>query len=408
MDPASALKLFSDLFLYLSLAGLFAPSMKMALPLMGAAALASVSLLLYERNVKTLYRVLVLLPAACCLLLIRSLSDAFLLIPPLAYLCATALTGRSAVDREEFLAYFKPAACILLVAIPAGILFDRGSGRTLQNALPAAVILLVFALLLLRTLRHNPITRREPRSVLMNFALPLAAVLLAFLFLKLGLLSLLGNGLGFVYDKVLYPLILGLAYVIFGIIWVFQKVFLWLFRNRIEDSGTGFSANIGSQEAELGIAAGEGSDLVGKILTALGILLGAAILFFLFRAVIGRRAEQLAMEETDDRRNANAPEQKKPRPSIFAPRTPREQVRRYFKKTVQRAEDAGIAISDAYTSEKIVACAAQKFDREALFALRALYIRARYSYHEITKADAREAKRLFEEIKKSRVEEEKA
>ena len=401
MDPAVALKFLTDISIYLAFAGLVLPSAGAALPAFFAV-LSALGCYLVEEK-KPLLRALCFLPAAVVLIVyVRSLSAAILALPPFIYAAYAAWTGRVSTDRDEFSMYFKPVAAMLCVALLLGLFFDREGVLVLQNALPMTAVALFFGTILLRTLRHTESTRREPRFILVNLAAPVGALIAAFVLYQAGFLTALGAGLSFFYEKVVYPLLLGLAYAIYGVIWVFQKGFEFLFRSRIKEPAEEEPAFLGELGGEApSLDAGEGSPLVDQILTALLILIGLALIILLFRRMLGSRAARSASSGAEERGRANSAKAQPRGFSPFAPRQPEELVRRLFQKLMLKARAGGGVLTPTMTSERICGIAGEVYtDAEAIHAFRALYLAARYG-GVIEKSDLKHARTLYDRILKS-------
>ncbi|MBQ2770130.1 MAG: DUF4129 domain-containing protein [Clostridia bacterium] len=403
MDPSVILKILADLCLYFGVAGLILPAGEAlpALCIMGVVGAAQA--LLQERQVRPLFRALALTPLLGVLFFVRSGQLAFLILPPTVYVAVLCYTGRVALSREQFLGYFRPIILFLAAALLLLLLFAR-EGKAMANALPFAAAGFLFGAMLLRTLRHVRTTRRHPRFIFINLGIPLLLTLLAFLLAKLGLAGALKDGFGFVYQSLIMPLLLGLSYVIFGVVFLFQKL-LSLFESKESASAAQFEANLGALESELGVMAGESSELVGKILVAMGILFGLVLLYFLFRSMLGERLEKPIAEDAGSVSRTLSPDRPKERKKLLAPRTPEEQVRRYFKKILQLSREAGITYLRSDTSERAAKRASAVFDPKGMEELRSLYIRARYSPKGVSREEVRQARGIYEALKKARKQE---
>ena len=404
MDPSVVLKIFTDLCLYFAVAGLILPAGEAAPALLIIGVAGAAQVVLYERGIKKLYRLLALLPMAAALIFVRSGQLAFLILPAMAYVAILCYTGRVALSRERFLGYFKPISIFLGAAIALLLIFAP-EGKAMANALPFMIAGFLLGVMLLRTLRHARTTRRHRRFIFINLGLPLLVALLAFLLARAGFAGVLGGGLGLFYRTLIMPLLMGVAYLFSLIMFLVQKVLSLFAREDVVRSAR-FEANLDAMEAELGVIAGESSELVGNILIALGILFGLLLLFFLFRAMLGEQMEKpIAEDPAGTLGRVDPPDRPRARKNPFVPRTPEEQVRRCFKKLLQQSREAGVTFLISDTSERAAKRASAVFEPERMNELRNLYIRARYSPAGISKEEARRAKDIYEGLKKARKQE---
>ena len=80
-------------------------------------------------------------------------------------------------------------------------------------------------------------------------------------------------------------------------------------------------------------------------------------------------------------------------------------MRRYFKKILQLSREAGITYLRSDTSERAAKRASAVFDSKGMEELRSLYIRARYSPKGVSREEVRQAKGIYEALKKARKQE---
>ena len=400
MDPSVVLKIFTDLCLYFGVMGLILPAREAAPALLIIGLMGAVQAVLYEKNVRSLYRALALLPMGLALFFVRSGQLALLILPAMAYVAVLCYTGRVALSRERFLLYFRPLCLFLAAALLLLLLFAR-EGKAMANALPFAVAGALSGVMLLRTLRHARTTRRHPRFIFINLGIPLLLTLLAFVLASAGLAGALKDGFAFVYQRLIMPLLMGLSYIIFGVVFLLQKL-LSLFESKESASAAQFEANLGALESELGVIAGESNELVGKILMALGILFGLVLLFFLFRSMLGERLEPPIADDPGHAGRADPPERSRERKKLLAPPTPSEQVRKHFKRLLQQSRENGVTFLISDTSERAAKRASSVFGEAGMMELRNLYIRARYSPDGVSREEAKRAKTLYDQLKKER------
>ena len=75
-------------------------------------------------------------------------------------------------------------------------------------------------------------------------------------------------------------------------------------------------------------------------------------------------------------------------------------MRNYYRKFLKQALKAGLDPDENADSREIAQQMRPKFQPHALDGLREVYIRARYSSQEITSADVKQAKEMYDDLKK--------
>ncbi len=398
MDAAIVLKLLADMALWLAAAGFFAPTLPFAAPALLVAACGSASAALAGK--KPPVRLLPLLPVLLVFLWIHSWADALVLVPPCAYVLFAAAAGRFGVEYDSFAGVFKPAATILALAVLSAFVFAP-AGAAAKNALPYTVSYVIAGVLLLRLLRHDEAARRSPGALLLGVAAPLAAVAAAVLLTGAGALGALGDALGFLYRTLVAPILMGLAYAVYGVAWAFARALRFLFSpSGAEGNGEPVALPEIPDAGQLLPERGE-SPLGAQILIALGALAALFTAYLLFRKLLGTRVAPAAFAANETRSRLDGPPSSQKRAPFYA-RTPRDAVRRVYRRFLLLVEDAGTKLPPSATSLDAVNAAISYFDAAAAGQLRELYLLARYSAHEITRADVKRARTLLETVKKSK------
>lgn len=342
-------------------------------------------------------RVLAICPVAVCLLLPgEGLADWLGLLPPVCYLLYLAWTGRYTLSRSRQAQLF---SVFWKAFLPFALLFSlMGLWRqALSVGLPVAMIMMVSAVISMRSLRHEPEVYLQWQFQLVNLlsvgALLLAAwVLSRRAFLRAALLVVKGF-----YLYVIAPLILALGYCLAGIAqglgWILSKLGIrgtFLTQQTQESTGE-LKAGILGEGYE-----GSGSGgLVGRILLALGILAVAVGLFFLFRWM-ARRPPQKGPTPVSGTRTVGP--RREARASSPGESSGVHRVRRQYRKYLRLCQEKGAAPADSDTSLDVECHAAGLFDQEAQRELRQLYLKARYA-GEATSQDVARAKELVKELK---------
>ncbi|MCD8123994.1 MAG: hypothetical protein LUE23_03025 [Lachnospiraceae bacterium] len=263
--------------------------------------------------------------------------------------------------------------------------------------IPAGLISLVCCVLLLRSLRHDLSVCCTPRFQAMNLAAAVGVLMGAAIFSSDAFLDAVRMFLAGVYQTVFYPLLLGCVYVLAGVL----RVVVWLF------SRISFSASE-QQESEVtidtsglenvfeGMEAGQNADLFLRVLTALGLILAAVLLVFLFRWLSGRSRRDAIRTESAERRSAVL-EKTSLRRRLRVSSRPVGQVRAQYRKYLSLCRRRGIDLTKSDTSEEIERKTKYVMEPEDVRSLRQLYIAARYN-DEATREDAAEAKRLYQKL----------
>ena len=397
MDVTLLFKLWTDLFLYGSAAGLFFP-MEDAVPSILLCGLLAAVPVLVRRSAKRKWICAAsgVVPLLC---LLAVGGRAFWgMVPAAVYAGYAAASGRVLMDREEFLRYFRPYLVIGgMTAVLAPVLSPSGASE-IPLLYTAAVF---FGMMTLRCMRHAPEVRRSRGFFLLTGAVPAAIVAGAYLLWRLGALRLLGAGVAALYRTVLLPVLTGIAYVAVGIGYVLTRVLEWLLSGRAQNAEEQtFELQIEEAEEQLGLAAGETSALAESVLTALAILAGIAAAVLLFRALLGRRRPAAQASGTEGKTERLGETRKGSPRALFSGRLPEEQVRRAFRKAMRLAERKGAVFEDADTSESIAEKSAAFLDGKTFGALRKIYLKARYDPEGTDRSSAAQAKNLYEALRR--------
>lgn len=405
MTLAFFLKILNDLCFYSGIVALFGGYFGLEgslLPQLVLLALAAaLSRLLWEkRHALRWIPLLLLIPA---LLLPCALAGRVILLPPSLYVLWTVLRQRFRLGyyaaADLFLLELKllPAPLVLMLILGQPSMVERYS-------LPYVLVLVLGSILLLRMLRHDEETLRQPRFRLMNL-------------LSLAALCLLGLVLGSSWFRgaVLWVLKKAWGVVSIPLAWVMSafgallavtvgNLLSALFKNGDPESMKEILERMesGQQETQntLEQAATQTEGVDPAVRTVLLLVLLALLSFFLFRA-LRSRGDREAPPAGAQSRMAAQPLQPGERPvTRLNARTPARQVRYWYRQLLLRARQEGAEITGFQTSRQQTGAAEDAFDdREALARLRQLYLPARYA-DRATGEDAREARELVHRLKK--------
>lgn len=402
MDPAVLFKLLTELSLWFATAGLFLSSFA-SVPVYVGPALAVAGLVsscVPEK--KRALRILPSLAAAVALsvLFIDSFASALLILPPAVYVVMLAVTGRYVPDRGEFIDFFRIAGLVLPIVIVGAALLGAKEA-VLSSGLPNTLVFLLGGVMLSRLLRHDESTRRRPRFILLGVGAPLLACALALLLSRPGILSAAGKLLSLFYDYVVSPILMLIAYAMFGLLWLIQaliKVFVVQKEYEPAELDIDFG-DISNQFGEAEEYAGNGNAFE-SVLIALAVVAFILAAFFLFKKLMSsRRSNTVSQSETRERLTI---ETERPKlASLLRPKTPAEHIRSIYARFLRKAESLGAVIKDGDTTDVISDKTSGIFDRESIDSLREIYIEARYSGHTMTRANVAAARDAWSSLKKS-------
>lgn len=405
MTLAFFLKILNDLCFYSGIVALFGSYYGLEsslLPQLVLLALAAaLSRLLWEkRPILRLLPLLLLLPA---LLLPCETAGRVLLLAPVLYVLWTVAGSRFSLGyyaaADLFLLELKllPVPLVLMLALSQLSMVERYS-------LPYVLVLVLGSILLLRMLRHDEETLRQPRFRLMNL-LSLAVLCLLGLFLgsswfRGAVLWVLGR----LWDVISVPI----AWVVgaFGALLAVTvgNLLSALFKNGDPETMKEILEHMesGQQETQNSLeqAATQTESADPMVRTLLLLALLVLLSFFLFRALRSRGDRETPPAGVQSRLSAQPlPPGEKPLSRLNA-RTPAQQVRYRYRQLLLHARQEGAQISGLQTSRQQTGAAEEVCpDREALDRLRQLYLPARYA-DQATGADAREARELVKRLKK--------
>ena len=400
MDPSVLLKMLADVSLWLAIAGTLFPqtAASVSTPIVFAVLSLSGALGSLPGEKRAKLRFLALIPLSCAAFFITGLESALVYAPPALYIAATVILRRYSYDREEFASFFKKVVICLAVWILLALLFG-GKERVEGAAVIFAVFFAVCGVTLMRILRHEESVRREPRFILLCMCAPAAVIIAAALLSLPGVTSAIGAALKFFYDNVVSPLLMLLAYVMVGVVYVVGAVIGEIkpadaTENQLELGEVG----LGDEMMDY-LRSGEQSENAGRVFIALAFIAFFVIAFIVFRRMLGRRKTSDPVRSAAEIRSGTAPyDNARPLSSVLRAGTPAGLVRGYYARFLRRAEAAGVEIPIFYTSEMIAGASRAFFPEETLNAFREIYVRARYG-GVVTREDAKLAKAYLEKLR---------
>jgi len=396
------LRALSDLGLYYAFAGTVAgalgASMVLVTLLVQSGCFALSAVLRRGRWV----RLAALAPAAGLLLLPGvGWADRAVSLPGLAYLAYLAWRGEYGLRWGRQADVFSLLWKAFLPFAPVSAVF--GCQRSVvSHGFPLFLTAAAASVLLLRSLRHAPEVYCRQSYQIRNWLAVGGLLVCAYLASTDWFLG----ALGFVYGRVVMPVLLGITMAV-GIVcmvavplavrlvqWVIAKLFRtgWELPSIAEEGRSQFD-----QVREM---VGVGGDFGGEILAALGILAALLAVILLFRWLVRRRVGPESDTDLQGERRA-VPEEPPPARQTVLPATCAGRVRGQYRRFLKLCRKKGLELSPSDTSAQVSAKAARRTaETESLAALEEIYRRARYSGR-ATREDLAEAKRLYGKLKRS-------
>ncbi len=359
------------------------------------AAAAAFLLTMKEKN-----RYLALPLALPAFLFGKGLADYILLGVLMAYLFFIVHKQMFLNDDGDFRQSFsKQLTICILCCVVAGVTVDL---RVINDVLlPCVLVMTISSVALMRILRH---TRETIDSGAFKLSNTITVLLVCITTLVLSSGVFFGpvlTALSFLYNKVLlsgFAVFLSVAIRFLGL---FSKLFAWLFGKEVVFYEDGDSGTAGAVEELLyDEVKGELPPIITYIFVGM-LAIGAIYLAYKgLKAMAGRNRR---FEGTSpfalSRQTIEVPKESRRNP--FAKRSERESVRHQYRKFLQECLDRGFMITPDFDSQEINDGARDYFRGAPLEPFRQLYIKARYTEREITKEEAKQAKNLYTEIKKS-------
>lgn len=401
MELTVFLKMLLDAAVFMTVGGF---ALNLAMPVSGMtpalifpalAAAASFLLLLKEKN-----RYPALLLALPAFAFARTTADFILLAVLCVYAFYIVHKKMYLNDDGDFRQAFQPQLFVcILCCVVAGVTVDF---RVLNEVLlPCVLVIIVSSVALMRILRHNRETIDSGAFKLSN-AITLVLVCASTMILSSGLfLDTVFGVLGFIYNKVLltgFGVFLSLAIRFLSL---FSKLFAWIFGKEVKFYEDGDDGTVGAvDELIYDEVEGELPPIITWIFVGL-LAIGAIYLAYKgLKALAGRNRR---FENTSpfalSRQTIEVPKENRRNP--FAKRSERESIRHQYRKFLKECLDRGFMITPNFDSQEISDGAQDYFRNAPLEPFRQLYIKARYTDYDISKEEAKQAKSLYTEIKKS-------
>lgn len=272
-----------------------------------------------------------------------------------------------------------------------------------QFSVPFFFTWLLIAIISLRLMRTFSSGKQDVKFLVLNTLLVIMIAAVVFALSSDVCVNAIKSAFLFIYHYVLSPLFMVIIYIVVSLPALITYV--------IELIASLFSGKELPQPPELGQGVMEENfydDIenpievgpwLGKAAAALGILLLALICFLVFRRVISHRRDYSGASGTVIRASiATEVKQKHTKRRFRFGDSPEDTVRSVYRRYLDHCAKHNVAVDGRIASDKICRESIAFSGREAPVKLRSIWIRARYSYEEITPDEAKNSKILLKEI----------
>lgn len=407
MNLAFFLKIFADLCFYGTFAAYFASMYGLAgsvLPQFALLALAAALSRMADRrqpNKPLRFVPLVLCPAV--FFLPTQVAGLIILVPAALYVavcCAARRTQPDYFNATDL--FFLELKLLILPAVMAVALAQLQ--RAEQFALPYLLVFLLCSVLLLRMLRHDEATLSQTRFRVMNGVTAAVLCLVCAILGSPQFRALLAAAFKAVWRVVSVPIFVGLG----AIGMVFAWILMTVLPDELNYEGVLREPMQVPEELEelqkemMAEQATDPSRVVVMVISGILIVLAVIAAVLLFRRLMAsRRRDEAPGGEQRRFSAAAAPPPQRPLTRLGA-KTPDLQVRYWYQQLLHRTRQEGGTLSADMDSRQQNGVEQDIFSHHQpeVRRLRQLYLPARYK-GEATAEDAKEAKTLFQRIKKS-------
>lgn len=364
---------------------------------------ATGSLCVLVRGKGRAVRLLSALPALLCFAGAKTVCDFLLPAAPVFYLALASANARWDTDYYQVRAVFTAAVKLFPAALLTGFFF--GSMTYVATvAAPFYIVWIFISVLLLRSLRHNSGEKLGFRFHALNLS-SLALIVATGIVMSSGrFISACKAALVALNQYIFSPLILGATYVLIGLISAVNSLI------RFFSPGAG---GIDVSEFSLDMSNLDVSDLTGgaaelkdtpewlKIafftLCALAALLA---MYLIIRKLISHRPDSPSPSGDVIRTEIEADSSRGIFASVGALSSPRERVRRCYRRFIRLCADRGIAVDERMTTENIVSQLPPELTSGPAERLRGVYLPARYNLSaDIPEDSVRHARDALSELK---------
>ena len=328
-----------------------------------------------------------------------STSQLIHIMPPIVLIAYLFITGNTYLDKDDSRRRFYFGLKFLLLILP-GCLSGKGFTAALSGATAYLIVLLFFGVLMMRIAR-DPGGNQYRQGALLGIVL-----LSSGLFYYLDALGKLSSAFSFIYNnllvKIIYGAIIGISYLVFGLFDILRKIAIGLGLKSAENLPE--LNNLAPTEEVLegeAMALSESPILKFIGFTIIGLILALILIFFFKRLSERSISRNHSYDGVTFTREQYAGSKKEKRLPFFRPTNPREAVRYYYKKYLNRISSRGMVIPENATTTDIRNLGEKIYPGTIHGDIQELYSRARYSIKSpISSKDAKDIKAKIKELEK--------
>lgn len=369
--------------------------------LIGAYILSILASLLM-RNVKNILRLLPPLLLALPLLFESSAANIIWLIPLFILLEIRAFSHSWEAERSRTRTMLL-ISVLFYVAMSGFVFLSKNGAAFTRSSVPFFFAWLLIAIVTLRLLRTFATGKADVKYLVLNTLLVLVIAAVVFVLSSDVCINAIKSAFLFIYHYVLTPIFMVVIYIVVSfpaliayVIELIASLFTGRELPKPPELGQGMAEDNIYEDIDNPIEVGP---WLGKAAAALGIFLLVLICFLIFRRVISHRRSYVAAPGTFIR--ASITTEKRPARSkrrfLFSD-SPEDTVRSVYRRYLDHCAKHKVAVDGRIASDKICRESIAFSGRESPVKLRSIWIRARYSFEEITPDEAKDAKALLKEI----------
>ena len=341
------------------------------------------------------------LAAAALYFLIPGAGGKLAALPPVIYAQLYVDNNPRPADHDAAADRFR--AGLIVSAILAVVTLICGA-KHWEDGLPYLFVYYTVSIALLRLLRHDDRVAGSRRFQIMNLLSVAAVCLVGFGAAQPWVLRALSSLWRFVRDRVLLPILAVLLYALQWALYLLGRL-LSLLPFRLDGPMPDSPPPPMGEAAQEGLLARPApveplSAAARAVLIALAVAAAAALLVVILRW-LSRQEGRSADNRVSDERERLDPQALSPR--IERARRgggPEQSVRWYYRKAALWIKGRGGEVSETMNTRQIRDANAERFDREALGALREAYLPVRYGGRKATREDVRAARDAYERLKR--------
>lgn len=381
------------------------------------------SFALYRFSSKKVFSIiLAILPFFPLLLMKSPLDRAFIGITGLysLYLLLRTikkLTYGSAV--EEFEKVIPIVIVITIISIGISLAFPDKSILYNTLVLPYFVVYLVSAVILLRTLRYIEYSSSENKDInKVNLAYSIGIIFISFLLSLPVVRAVLWKGISLGFTYILSGFLMGLAWIVFAVFFIFDKIiallgrFFKAERRELPEIKTdeltkkilnmarmGGSEKLPEKEA---VSSSNTNQILIIVFSIIIVLIVVYIIITLFRRYESRRKpreeDYIETKEFITIKKEEGSGILKRIIDRLRPKDPIEKIRLYYKKYLLMCKEKEIGLKESDTTLDIYAKSRDFFNKNVLPRMREIYIKVRYGFENPSSETVREFLSLYKRL----------